>query len=324
MADEPEVSTEEQPQTMEERVENLFTQDMDEPEEALSDPEQEAKPPEDEDVTGEEPDELDEVDPEPKVEGDDLVEFEWDGQLLEAPPAIKEALMRQQDYTQKTQDIAAERKAFEVQVGTIEQREQKASFIESAMPDLLKAQQLEAQAEQTHQYLRDNIDSLSATEIEKIRMSIEDSRTERDKLVQSLTSKQNEFQQAQEQTHTELLNKGTEVLRSRIPGWGKESQEQVREYAMQSGYTEAEIQGVVDPRQVETLWKASQYDALQQGKVAAVKKVTGTPKIQPKSRNPMPENVKSKLKLRKTLKNPKLSSKDKARAIQKNFGERFG
>lgn len=266
-----------------------------------------------------------ETDPEevPPVEAE-LVEFEWEGQLIEAPPTIKEALMRHSDYTQKTQTLSSERKSVEVQMGEVKLKEQQVAFVESVQPDLLKAQQLEAQADQAHTYLRDYIDSLTATDIEKVRLRIEDFRKERDDLVQSIGIKQTEFQQAQEQSHTELLNKGTEVLKQRIPNWGKEAQEKVREYALQSGYSEAEIQNVVDPRQVETLWKAAQYDALQEGKTAAVKKVQAAPSIKQKARNPMPKRTGEKLNLRKKLKSSKLSSADKADAVGQDLAKRFG
>ncbi len=270
---------------------------------------------------------------EPTPEGDDteetqeetdLVEFEFDGQLLEAPVAIKEALMRQQDYTQKTQAVAEDRKTLEVQRGEVEYQQRQVQFVESVQPDLLKAQQLESQAEEAHKYLRDNIDNLSATDIEKIRLGIEDFRKERDDLVQSITNKQTEFQQAQEQAHGELLKKGTEILQQRIPGWGKEAQEQLHEYASAAGFSEAEINSLVDPRQVETLWKASQYDALQSGKAAAVKKVQAAPSIKQKSRNPMPKRTGEKLNLRKKLKSNKISNSDKASLVGEDLAKRFG
>lgn len=274
----------------------------------------------------EEEDEEYQPDPKPVPEGDEseLVEFEWDGQLIQAPVTIKEALMRQQDYTQKTQDIASQRKSIEVQLGEVEQKNRQFEFVQQIQPDILKAQQLEAQAEQAHQYLRDNIDDLSSTDIEKIRLAIEDARRERDDLVQSLTGKQQEFQQAQEQAQAELLKKGTEVLRSKIPNWNEDAQKAVREYALASGYTEAEISSVVDPRQVETLWKASQYDALQQGKAAAVQKVQSAPTIKPKSRNPMPKETQDKLNLRKKIKNPNKPDKEKASLIGEDIARRFG
>ena len=306
--------------TVEERVEEMFTADM-EPDEPV---EQTVEEPVEEPVDEESTDEP--VDDESEVEAseDGLVEIEWDGQLIEAPQSIADALMRQDDYTQKTQAVAAQRKEIEVQVGALEQRTQQFQFAESIQGDVLKAQQLEAQAEQIHQYMRDNIDSLSSTEIEKIRFGIEDARRQRDEIVQSVQSRTAEFQQAQEQSRQELLNKGTEVLRQKIPGWGEQQQKQVRDYALSSGYTEAEINGVVDPRQVETLWKAAQYDALKKGAAPAVKKVQSAPQIKQKTRNPMPEDVKQKLNLRKKLKNPKANSRDKARLIQENMADRWG
>jgi hypothetical protein len=265
-------------------------------------------------------------DPKPVEEGEEseLVEFEFDGELLEATPQIRDALMRQQDYTQKTQEVSAQRKQVEVIQGELEQTRKQFEFAQSIQDEVIKAQQLEQQAEQWHQYLRDNIDDLSSTDIEKIRLQVDDSRRERDKIIESLKAKQQEYQQASEQSVLELRNKGTEVLRSKIPGWGEESQKQVREYALHSGFTEAEIAQVLDPRQVEVLWKASQFDALQQGKTAAVQKVQAAPSIKAKSRNPMPKDVKDKLNLRKKLKSKTISQTDKAQLIGENLANKFG
>ena len=303
---------------VEERVEAMFTDDI--PEEPVEehDPVEEIVEDEVEDAQEEEP--VEEPAEEPVEE---LVEFEWEGQIIEAPQTIVDALMRQDDYTQKTQTVAAQRKEIEVRLGEIEQRAQQFEFAQSVQGDVLKAQSLEDQANQIHEYLRANIDTLSSTEIEKLRLGIEDTRRQRDELVQSVQGRTTEFQQAQEQSRQELLNKGTEVLRQKIPGWGEQQQKQVRDYALASGYTEAEISTVVDPRQVETLWKASQYDALKAGAAPAVKRVQSAPKIREKSRNPMPEDVKSKLNLRKKLKNSKLGSREKARLIREDIGERW-
>lgn len=271
--------------------------------------------------------------PVPQVEGDDseeateeateesdepdaeFVEVEYDGQLYEVPPQLKEALLRQDDYTRKTQDVAQQRKAIEVGIGQVEMAQQQYQFTSQVLPDILQAQQLESQAEQYHQYLRDNIDSLSATDIEKIRMSIEDTRRERDTLVTDLQQRQSNFQQAQQQSVQELLNKGTEVLRAKIPTWGVEAQGAVRETALSHGFTEAEISSVVDPRQVEVLWKAHQYDTLQAGKAAVVAKVRSAPTIKPKNRNPMPKKVQQDLNLRKQLNSKTMRASDKANLI---------
>jgi len=310
------MATEEQ--SVEERVENLFAP-VDDPIPTHDDRPEE---PAEEVVEVEEPVEAKEEEVEAPAE--EYVEIEVDGELLSVPEKYKDHFLRQQDYTTKTQDVAAQRKEVEVQLGAIEQTRQQFNFAESVQGDVIKAQQLEDTANQYHQYLRDNIDSLSSTDIEKIRFSIEDSRRQRDELVNSLTTKQTEFQQAQEQSYSELLNKGTEVLQQRIPGWGGPQQKQVREYALSTGFTEAEISQVVDPRQVEILYKASQYDSLKAGAVPAIKKVQEAPKIKQKARDPKSGKFVKQKDLQNKLKDPKRSDRDKARDIQKEMGERFG
>ncbi len=264
-----------------------------------------------------------EVEASDEPEGPEYVEIEIDGEVLEVDAKYKDYFLRQEDYTTKTQEIAEQRKTVEVQRGEMELRASQFEFAESIRPDVLKAQQLEASAQQYHQYLRDNIDTLSSVDIEKLRLAIEDSNRERDALVQSVQQKQSEFQQASEQSKEELRNKGTEILRQKIPGWGETQQKQVRDYALSSGFTEAEISTVLDPRQVETLWKAAQYDALKAGAAPAVKKVQQAPTIKTKARKSMPKETQDKLNLRKKLKS-NISARDKRAIAAEDIGKRWG
>lgn len=295
---------------------------------------------------GKEPEDDYEPDPKPVVEGEEseveetdeseddeveakaddepeYVEIEHDGKLYEVPTELKDAFLKSADYTQKTQEVSQQRKQVEVQIGEIQQRAAQFEFAESVQPDVLKAQQLEATAEQYHQYMRDNIDQLSSTDIEKIRITIEDTRRQRDELVNSIQQKTTEFQQAQQQSREELLNKGTEVLKQKIPGWGETQQKQVHDYALSLGFTEAEIGQVVDPRQVEALWKAQQYDALKSGAKPAVKKVQGAPSIRPKARDPKTGKFAKQEKLKKQLKSTKLTQADKANLIGEDIASKF-
>lgn len=251
-----------------------------------------------------------------ETEGAEFVEIEYDGKLYEVPTELKDALLRQSDYTTKTQEVAAQRKEIEVIQGQLVQQREAFEFAESIREDVLKAEQLEAQAQQYQEYLRNNIDNLTAVDIEKIRMAVEDARRQRDEIGQAVTSKQQEFQQAQQQSLQELLNKGTEVLRSKFPQWGEDQQKQVRDYAAKLGFSEAEIASVIDPRQVEVLYKAAQYDALQANKPAAVKKVQKAPTIKSRARDPETgQFVKKQRELNKALKSNSLSDSEKAKII---------
>ena len=281
----------------------------------------------------------DELEVAPVAEGDDsdeeveaaddseeesgTVEIEIDGEILEVPERYKDYFLRQQDYTQKTQEIANQRKQYEAQAAVAEQTRQQYEFAQSVQDDVLKAKQLDSMAKEAYDYLRNNFDNLDSKQIEQYRFAISDAEKQRDELVKGLNVKADEFQQAQEQTRKELLNKGTEVLKAQFPDWSESTQKDLRDYALKNGYTEQEVGALVDPRQIATLYKSWKYDSLKREAPGAIKKVQESPAIKPKSRNPMPKDVGKKLNLRKTLKSTK-SQADKADALGAHIAERFG
>ena len=257
-----------------------------------------------------------------EVEQPEFIELEYNGSLYEVPRELEDALLRQKDYTTKTQQLAEQRREAEALQAQVEITRRDFEFATAIQPDLLRAEQIQAQIDQTQTYLRENLETLSATDIERIRLAIDDARQQKDEIAQSLQNRQTEFQQAREQSVQELLNKGTEILQQRIPGWGESHQNELREYGLSLGFTEQDLNSIVDPRQAEVLWKAKQYDALQQGKGAAIKKAQAAP-IKPKSRNPMPKETGDKLNLRKKMKSGK-SDKAKGEALGQHLADRFG
>lgn len=294
-----------------------------EPEEQQAAPEIEDEPEADE-VEAEASDEENE-EPEQQEASDEpeYAEIEIDGKLYEVPKELEGHLMRDKDYTQKTQEVSAQRKQAEAIMAQARAEQQKYEFLDSVSEEMQQAEALKAQIEQVKAYRREQIDNLDVKDLYKIDDGIKDLEGQLQELGQTLQSKQQEFQQAHEQSLKELMDKSTEVLRSRIPKWGEETQAQVRDFALKAGFTEQELNSVYDPRYVEVLYKASQYDKLQDGKGAAIKKVQDAPTIKPKARNPMPEDVKRKLNLRKKIKSQSASAKDKADLVGQAMAERF-
>ena len=213
---------------------------------------------------------------------------------------------------------------MEVALGDIKKREADFQFAESIWDDAMKVQVINDQVEQYNTYLRQNIDTLSSTDIEKVRFHMDELRQQQGKLQQDLHNKHSSHQQAQEQAHRELLKRGTEVLNQRIPGWGAETMKQVGEYALSRGYTEQEVNALVDPRTVEALYKAAMYDSLKADAKPVRQKLENAPAIKTKARNPMPKETRRKLDTRKKLKQKNLSSKQKAKVIQDNIADRMG
>jgi len=57
---------------------------------------------------------------EDESEGLGLVEVEYDGVVYEVPNTLKDAILRQKDYTQKTQEVAETRKEVELRQQQVE------------------------------------------------------------------------------------------------------------------------------------------------------------------------------------------------------------
>lgn len=288
------------------------------------------------DEEGEEPDEpeSEEEPDEPEAAAEDdgdeepdepaLEEIEIDGELYEVPTKLKEAFMRASDYTQKTQSLSAERKQYEVLANQLDTAQKQHEFVSSIANELFQVQKLDSDIQAYREYMKANIDSLSGQDLEKIRFQIEESRLQKDALTQAVQTKYSEFQQAQEQSLKELRDKSTEVLRGKIPNWSESLEKEITDYGRSLGFTENQIAiARLDPRQMELVHKALAYDKLQQGKAQAVKKAKEAPAIKPKSRNPMPDNVKRKLNFKKNMQRAK-SEKDKARLIEDDLTRMFG
>ena len=101
-----------EPQTAEEKIADMMfgPEHQGDPE-----PQQEAaEEPIDQEVEAEAQEEENvEQDASEEVSGPEFVELEIDGQLYEVPKSLEGHLMRDKDYTQKTQEVAAERKTVE-------------------------------------------------------------------------------------------------------------------------------------------------------------------------------------------------------------------
>lgn len=283
-----------------EPVEEVLDESEDEPVEAAAEDDQE-------EVT-------EEVEPE-------YVEMELEGKVWEVPKELEPYIARQQDYTRKTQETALQRKEVEAQQALVQQERDRYDFINSVQDELTQVQQIEAAIPQWQQHLKDNVDNLSAQDITKIQLNIKELETTKQALVGGLQQKHSEFQQAQEQSRKELLDKSTEVLRQKFPDWNAGP---VTEYVKSLGFTDDQLtMAQADPRQMELARKAMLYDQLQEGKPAAVARVKNAPSIKAKSRNPMPKETQDKLNLRKKLKNPNKSNAEKAQAIGENIASRM-
>jgi len=257
---------------------------------------------------------------EAEPEGDGLEDVEWEGEQYRLPKKLKEGLLRQSDYTKKTQDLARQREAIDLQLQGLKRDQLERAFMDDIKDETKRFHRASAEIEQ---YEALDWTQLDTEQMLRARTKLDQLQREQGKAAQAIEGKRGEFVKKQEQLMSELVHKGQEVLRSRISGWNESLAKSVQDYAIGEGYSPEEVRSIIEPRYVQTLWKAQQYDKLVANKAKVTAIAQGTTKVvKPGASHPMPQAVKDKLAFRKAVKSANTSSA-KARVIEDQLAAGF-
>ena len=192
---------------------------------------------------------------------------------------------RQSDYTRKTQEIASERKGMEElqqqynsHVAQIQQERQQ--YVE-ALTNMISSQGSELE-----QY--SNIDWDTLRESDPIEyVTAKEQYREAQERVQGMQYQQQQAAQAQQAEMTKAHHQVVQAERGKLvealPEWGdpdkqKELSAGLQSYARDQGFSQQELNNLVDHRSVLVLLKALQYDKLQNSDVKS-KKLKNKPKV---------------------------------------------
>jgi hypothetical protein len=245
-------------------------------------------------------------------------EIEYEGKAYQVPPELKDAILRQSDYTRKTTEVAERQRALEQKELQVKAFEAEKSFRDSVKDDFKAIDRLDYQIEQWKSV---DVTGMSSEEMWKLSRQVEQLKDKRAELSNSLNQKWQGFQQQQMQLAQEAKQKALDHVSKSIKGWGAEAQKFIREYATSKGISAHALDNIGDPVFVEILHDAASFKKLQAQTVQG--KVTSVPTVKPGSSNPMPQQVKNDLALRKQQKNPKLTSAQRASVIQKRLESMF-
>jgi hypothetical protein len=183
------------------------------------------------------------------------------------------------DYTKKSQAVAEERKAVEAE----RQRIEEARYLRDQYAERLQVieQMLNQQPETENlEYLKETDPIGYAVKVAEL--------SQREKQLAQVQAERQRIAQQQEQERQEQLGQVIQAearkLAEAIPEYadpqkGEIARRELREFGQKLGFTEQELAGIYDSRQVLTLWKAMQYDKLQSAKPGITKKVNEAPKV---------------------------------------------
>jgi hypothetical protein len=254
----------------------------------------------------EEPDEEVEEEEQSQDEVPAILKLKVNGEDVEKPLDEVVALAQQGlDYTQKTQQVAEQRKELEAYAQQIQMQEQ--AFQEQMqlnnvlIEDVAKITSLD---QQLNQYANVNWQQLSDNdfvEAQKLFFSYNQLQTERSQLVSQFEAKKQQVVQKQSQLMAEKIAKGKEVLAKEIPNWSPETNQALLSTGKDYGFSDAELNSIVDPRHVKVLHDAMQWRKLQQNSVVKKKVSNAKPVVKPGSKDTKAEANSNHRQLRESL-----------------------
>jgi len=265
----------------------------------------------------EEAEALDEGTAETTQQADDaFADLEWEGQTLKVPKGLKEAVMRNEDYTKKTQDLADQRRALDQLRDTVQTRQMEASFTESIRPEQQEISVIDAYLDQVKKLDWSQMDTAA---LMRQRMELDQIKERRQELQNSITDKRSKFNTEVQAKLTELRGKSRELASKSIQGFSEETEKAMREYAKTEGLTDPELDNVLlDPRSYKIVYKAMQFDKVKAGTGKAQQAAQRADRVlKPGAAGErMPAATANKLNFNKAMKAAGNDSGAKARVIE--------
>ena len=187
----------------------------------------------------------------PEEEDEDEEELDLDGQKYKIPKALKPLVMMQSDYTQKTQQLAEQRRAFEAQQVQTQQT------IQQNIDDIATIRAIENRVNYLSQVdfraLSDN-DPLQA---QQLFIELQQLKDTKQNVINNISQREQQRQTQAEMQKQQMLEQGNATLAKELPGWGKDMAVKIMTFAQTDlGFSPQELQQITDPRIVKALHAA--------------------------------------------------------------------
>jgi hypothetical protein len=240
---------------------------------AQNEPEAPTDEPQDDD-----PPEPDEGEPNDDVDAaDTLVEVEYEGETHKLSPKLKDALLRQADYSRNMQALGESKKDYAQRI------ESATKLIEGAekYADVIaEGKQIDAQIEQYKAVDWNTLerdDPARASLLAVKYLQLQQTRASLDSKAQALDkSLADERLKVEDAARVEMVK----TLSKEFPGgWNDASGKRLGDYVLSQGLTSADLQRVTDAKTVLLWEKARKFDAIEAGKAKALAQTREAPAL---------------------------------------------
>lgn len=196
---------------------------------------------------------------------DDLVEMKWDGKTVRVPASVKAGLLRQADYTRKTQTLSDDRKALETERTSLRQQAERSKEVDA---DRLQYHVIESQLKALDKMDWDKLeedDPAEANRLWRQRGQIRDKQIE---LAGQITQMQQTLEldrkRSADAAHVTAVQETEAVLQKDIKGWNRDLAIKVGEFAVNKlGWSPQHVLRATDPVVIKTIHAAYVGDQAQ-------------------------------------------------------------
>jgi len=198
-------------------------------------------------------------DEESPADAADLADVEYEGKQYKLPPELKDALLRQSDYTRKTQEVAEQRKAIEAQAEEVKQR---AAIQRDMLQGYAQLSAIDGQLKQYEQVNWNQLSDEDPAQAQKLWINFQQLQQAHGTLAQQLQQAEQKAAFETHQATARRIEEGQKQLASEITGWSPELQQKLVEHGSKLGASKEALNGISEPWIVRALHKAMQYDQL--------------------------------------------------------------
>lgn len=211
----------------------------------------------------------------------EFADVEYEGKTYKVPNELKDALLRQSDYTRKTQVLGQERKAIEAERAQVQQLAQVTEQEIGLHADLRGIDStLEAYKNVNWDALEAE-DPLGAQQHWRRYQTLQNSRGE---TVQKLQQAQHQRTEQAEQMTARRLQETAAHAQKTIPNWSTELDAKITEFAIKKGFSRETLVQAYTPEVYETLYLAYFADQFIKKQAAAKPKSSAPAEKKPLSR----------------------------------------
>ena len=197
---------------------------------------------------------------------DEAEDVEFEGKQYKLPKELKDALLRQSDYTRKTQEVAEQRRLIETQAQEVQRTVQ---LQQATIQEQAHLMAIDQQLAQFQALDWDNLISTDPQQAMRLQHQLQSLQGMRGQVTARINQVAQEQSETQRQSAAKRLESSSKAIASEIKGWSEESARDTAEYIKQHerlGITESDFarlnSGEYGPVPIIWAHKARLYDQL--------------------------------------------------------------